>query len=126
MKRSLIRVAITGALTAPVLFMASGVASADGSSYCTERSYAGPHGAYTERTCSKGHADDKDSKRHGGKDGHGKDEYGKGGHGKGGHGKGGHGKGGHGKDEYGKGGHGKDEYGKGYFGYELLGGLLGL
>ncbi|MET9761121.1 hypothetical protein ABZ016_18970, partial [Streptomyces sp. NPDC006372] len=66
MKRSLIRVAIAGALTAPVLFMAAGVASADGSSHCTERSHAGHHAAYTEHTSSKDYADDKGSNRYGG------------------------------------------------------------
>ncbi|MER5217214.1 hypothetical protein ABT063_43495 [Streptomyces sp. NPDC002838] len=117
MKRSLIRVAIAGALTAPVLLMASGVASADSSSYGTSADFPG---AYTERACPKAYTDDKGSEHYGDKHehkkyGHDKHEYDK-------HDK--HVK--HEYDKHDKYEHDKHEHDKGHYRHGLLGGLLGL
>lgn len=51
--RTFTRAAVVGLLAGPALFLASGVAQADESSFCKVRTAAGEHGAFTERVCSQ-------------------------------------------------------------------------
>ncbi|WP_371792961.1 hypothetical protein OG285_32015 [Streptomyces sp. NBC_01471] len=57
--RKITRVAVVGALAAPLLMAAAGMASADESSYCHEKTSANKHGAWTDSTCTQARTHDR-------------------------------------------------------------------
>ncbi|MBP0456562.1 hypothetical protein [Streptomyces montanisoli] len=66
--RKLTRAAVAGALAAPLLMAAAGVASADESSYCHQKTSANEHGAWSDSTCNSARTNDRNDYGRGGYD----------------------------------------------------------